>query len=52
MALAQNFAELSPTAVQTTKEAVLTLQDETWETAFAREAALGQPRVEAAFGKA
>jgi enoyl-CoA hydratase len=40
--IAQEIAALSPTAVQTIKEAVLTLQDETWEKAFAKEAALGQ----------
>jgi enoyl-CoA hydratase len=40
--IAAEIAALSPTAVQTIKEAVLTLQDETWEDAFAREAVLGQ----------
>jgi enoyl-CoA hydratase len=40
--IAREIAALSPTAVQTIKEAVLTLQDETWEAAFAKEAALGQ----------
>lgn len=40
--IAQEIAALSPTAVQTIKEAVLTLQDETWEKAFAKEAVLGQ----------
>lgn len=39
---AARIASLSPTAVQTIKEAVLTLQDLPWAEAFAREAALGQ----------
>lgn len=39
---AAQIAALSPTAVQTTKEAVLTLQDLPWAEAFAREAELGQ----------
>lgn len=39
---AARIASLSPVAVQTIKEAVLTLQDETWKTAFAKEAILGQ----------
>lgn len=39
---AERIAALSPTAVQTIKEAVLTLQDLPWAEAFAREAALGQ----------
>lgn len=39
---AARIAALSPTAVQTIKEAVLTLQDLPWAEAFAREAALGQ----------
>lgn len=39
---AARMAALSPTAVQTIKEAVLTLQDLPWAEAFAREAALGQ----------
>jgi len=39
---AARIAALSPTAVQTIKEAVLTLQDLPWTEAFAREAILGQ----------
>ncbi|MEO3388036.1 enoyl-CoA hydratase/isomerase family protein [Mesorhizobium sp. CAU 1741] len=39
---AARIASLSPTAVQTIKEAALTLQDLPWAEAFAREAALGQ----------
>lgn len=39
---AARIATLSPTAVQTIKEAVLTLQDLPWAEAFAREAVLGQ----------
>jgi enoyl-CoA hydratase len=39
---AARIAALSPGAVQTIKEAVLTLQDLPWREAFAREAALGQ----------
>lgn len=39
---AERIASLSPTAVQTIKEAVLTLQDLPWAEAFAREATLGQ----------
>jgi len=39
---AARIAALSPTAVQTIKEAVLTLQDLPWADAFAREAELGQ----------
>jgi len=39
---AARIAALSPTAVQTIKEAVLTLQDLPWAEAFAREAVLGQ----------
>ncbi|MGH6939705.1 enoyl-CoA hydratase/isomerase family protein [Hypericibacter sp.] len=39
---ASQIAELSPTAIQTIKEAVLTLQDLPLEEAFAREAQLGQ----------
>ncbi|MBX9462571.1 MAG: enoyl-CoA hydratase/isomerase family protein [Aquamicrobium sp.] len=39
---AARIAALSSTAVQTIKEAVLTLQDLPWMEAFAREAALGQ----------
>lgn len=39
---AEQIAALSPTAVQTIKEAVLTLQDKPWAEAFAREAVLGQ----------
>lgn len=40
--VAARIASMSLAAVQTTKEAVLTLQDESWETAFAKEAILGQ----------
>lgn len=40
--IAGQIAALSPTAIQTIKEAVLTLQDLPWQEAFAREAALGQ----------
>jgi len=40
--IAQEIAALSPTAIQTIKEAVLTLQDETCEKAFFKEAVLGQ----------
>lgn len=40
--MAQEIAVLSPTAIQTIKEAVLTLQDDTWEKAFAKESVLGQ----------
>jgi len=39
---AERIAALSPTAIQTIKEAVLTLQHLPWPEAFAREAALGQ----------
>jgi enoyl-CoA hydratase len=39
---AEQIAALSPTAVQTIKEAVLTLQDLPFAEAFAREAVLGQ----------
>jgi enoyl-CoA hydratase len=39
---AERIASLSPVAVQTIKEAVLTLQDEPWQAAFAKEAMLGQ----------
>ena len=39
---AARIAALSPTAVQTIKEAVLTLQDLPWTEAFAQEAVLGQ----------
>jgi len=39
---AERIAALSPSAVQTIKEAVLELQDLPWSEAFAREAALGQ----------
>ncbi len=39
---AQRIAALSPSAVQTIKEAVLTFQDLPWAEAFAREAILGQ----------
>ncbi len=39
---AELIASLSPGAVQTIKEAALTLQDLPWSEAFAREAALGQ----------
>lgn len=39
---AERIASLSPGAVQTIKEAALTLQDLPWSEAFAREAALGQ----------
>lgn len=40
--IAAQIAALSPTAIQTIKEAVLTLQDLPLEEAFAREARLGQ----------
>ncbi|HWA45101.1 MAG TPA: enoyl-CoA hydratase/isomerase family protein [Hypericibacter adhaerens] len=40
--IAERIASLSPTAIQTIKEAALTLQDYGWDEAFAREAALGQ----------
>ncbi|OYY12465.1 MAG: enoyl-CoA hydratase [Rhizobiales bacterium 35-68-8] len=40
--IATGIAALSPNAVQTIKEAALTLQDAPWEEAFAREALLGQ----------
>ncbi|MBA4789013.1 MAG: enoyl-CoA hydratase/isomerase family protein [Rhizobiales bacterium] len=40
--IAARIAALSPTAVQTIKEAALTLQDQPWDAAFAEEAALGQ----------
>jgi enoyl-CoA hydratase len=40
--IAFGIAKLSPNAIQTTKEAVLTLQDLPWDEAFAREAVLGQ----------
>ena len=40
--IAAQIAELSPTAVQTIKEAELTLQDLPLAEAFAREAELGQ----------
>jgi len=39
---AERIAALSPTAVQTIKQAVLTLQDLPWREAFAQEAILGQ----------
>jgi enoyl-CoA hydratase len=39
---AERIASLSPGAIQTIKEAALTLQDLPWSEAFAREAALGQ----------
>ncbi len=39
---AEQISALSPTAIQTIKEAVLTLQDLPWSEAFAREALLGQ----------
>lgn len=39
---AERIAALSPTAVQTIKQAVLTLQDLPWKEAFAQEAILGQ----------
>lgn len=40
--IAAGIAALSPSAVQTIKEAALTLQDAPWDEAFAREAVLGQ----------
>lgn len=40
--IAERMASLSPTAIQTVKEAVLTLQDLPFEEAFAQEASLGQ----------
>lgn len=40
--IAERIAALSPTAIQTIKEAVLTLQDLPLDEAFAREARLGQ----------
>lgn len=40
--IASRIAEMSPTAIQTIKEAVLTLQDLPWDEAFALEAQLGQ----------
>ncbi|MFG1225070.1 enoyl-CoA hydratase/isomerase family protein [Xanthobacter wiegelii] len=40
--IADGIAALSPTAIQTIKEAALTLQDASWDEAFAHEAALGQ----------
>lgn len=42
MEIAERIAALSPTAIQTIKEAVLTLQDLPLDEAFAREARLGQ----------
>lgn len=40
--IASRIAQMSPRAVQTIKEAALTLQDLPWEEAFAKEAQLGQ----------
>jgi enoyl-CoA hydratase len=40
--IAGKIARLSPNAIQTIKEATLTLQDLPWEEAFAKEALLGQ----------